>query len=270
MNLARQAWNVAPTAATAASLGRIAYLAGDYKWASGRLVEALRAQSTPETLLYKSLTSYALGNLVQAREELTRVAQSPGLSKEKLALAKAAVEITKLHSGRISTAEFERVLQAALAVDPQFAPAVVVPGLLAEEKKDYVGARSAYERALQQRPGMLVAQRQLAILLGEKLPDDARAQQLASALRADMPEDASLMKVLGKIAYRRGEYREAARQLNAAAARESNDADVLYHLGMAQYHIKDQMAKSSLTRALALEPKATLTADAKKALAELK
>jgi Flp pilus assembly protein TadD len=102
------------------------------------------------------------------------------------------------------------------------------------------------------------------------LPDDAKAQQLASGLRQDLPEDAALMKVLGKVAYRRGDHREAARHLNAAAARQPNDGDLLYHLGMAQYHIKDQAAKANLTRAISIEPTAALTADAKKALSELK
>ena len=270
MELARQAWNLSPTPATASSLGVAAYLAGDFKWASGRLVEALRAQSAPETLLYKGLTSFALGNVAQARDELTRVSQLPALEKQQSTLAKAAVEVTKLHLGQSSADEVQRLLQAALAIDAHFLPAKVAAGLIAEQKKDFVAARTAYEAALQHRPGLLVAQRQLAILLGEKLPDDAKAQQLATALRQDFPEDAALMKVIGKVAYRRGDYREAARQLNAAAARQPNDSDLLYHLGMAQYHIKDQAAKTSLTRAIALEPTAALTADAKKALADLK
>jgi tetratricopeptide (TPR) repeat protein len=270
MELARQAWTLSQTPATAASLGPIAYSAGDFKWASGRLTEALRAQASPETLLYKGLTSYALGNVAQARDELTRVTQSPGLSKEKSAMAKAALEVAKLHSGQSSAEDVEQVIKPALAVDAQFLPAKVATALLAEQKKDFVGARGAYEAALQHRPGLLVAQRQLAILLCDKLPDDAKAQQLASGLRQDLPEDAALMKVLGKVAYRRGDHREAARHLNAAAARQPNDGDLLYHLGMAQYHIKDQAAKANLTRAISIEPTAALTADAKKALSELK
>jgi Flp pilus assembly protein TadD len=147
---------------------------------------------------------------------------------------------------------------------------MIARGLIAEQKQDFQSARKEYESALKEFPNLLIAQRQLAILLGEKLPDDAKAHQLASALRQDLPDDPAIAKVLGKIAYRRGDYREATQLLNNAATRQPNDSDLLYHLGMAQYRLKDSSAKGSLTKAVSLEPNNALSADAKKALAELK
>jgi tetratricopeptide (TPR) repeat protein len=270
MEYARQAWAASPTPATAALLGPVAYDAGDFKWANGRLIEALRVQSSPELLYYKGLSSFALAYVSQAVDELDRAAGSSGFDKQKATLATAGSELAKFHLTKSSPDAAQRSLDAALAIDPHFPPALIARGLIAEQNQDFPGARIAYESALKQFPNLIIAQRQLAILLGEKLPDDARAHQLASALRQDLPDDPAISKVLGKIAYRRGDYREAAQLLNTAAARQPNDSDLLYHLGMAQYRLKDSSAKGSLTKAISLEPNNTLSADAKKALAELK
>ena len=270
LDLAKQVWAAYPTPALAEVLGPIAFMAGDYKWANGRLLEASRSKDDAELQYYKGLTAYALGNLSAARDELTRLDQSKNLSSEKLTLVKAAVQILKLHTGEATSQQAQSSIEAARRLDPLFPPALVAPGLIAEQKKDYPAAQKAYEAALQDRPMLLIAQRQLAILLAEKLADDGRAQQLATALRQDLPGDIGLSRALGKIAYRRGEYREAQRLLSSVAAQRANDGDVLYYLGMAQYHLKDKSAKASLVKAIALEPNATLTADAKKALAELK
>ena len=267
---ARQAWTISPTPATAAMLGPVAYQAGDFKWANGRLIEATRSQSSPELLFYKGLASYAVASVSQAVDELARAAESPGLDKQKATLAKAGSELAKLHLTKFPAEAAQRSADAALSIDPAFPPALVARGLIAEQKQDFPAARTAYESALKQFPNLTIAQRQLAILLGEKLPDDARAHQLASALRQELPDDPAISKVLGKIAYRRGDYREAAQLLNSAAARQPNDSDLLYHLGMAQYRLKDNSAKGSLTKAISLEPNNVLSADAKKALAELK
>ena len=165
----------------------------------------------------------------------------------------------------------ETVANQMIAANPEFAPALVALGLASETKQDYVAARQKYEKALKAYPGTVPAQRQLAILLAEKLADDQAAFELATAVRSLTPEDAEVSKVLGKIHYRRGDHKEAIRLLKESLSRRSTeDADLLYHLGMAQFHVQDKQAKQSLTRALTLDKNQKLASEAEKALAELK
>jgi Flp pilus assembly protein TadD len=81
--------------------------------------------------------------------------------------------------------------------------------------------------------------------------------------------DPKVTKALGKIAYRRGDFRDAARLLADASIDIKNDADLLYHLGISQHRLNERRAKDSLTRALQLDAGSKLAADAKKALAEM-
>jgi tetratricopeptide (TPR) repeat protein len=234
------------------------------------LLEALRLNSSPEVLYYKGLASFALGYVPQAKEELTSALGSSKLSAEQNTFARAALDLVRFHLNEISIDDAERAIAAANALDPQFVPAVFASATILERKNDFVSARRSYDSLLQQRPELLIAQRQLAILLSEKLPDDQRAEKLAMSLRQDFPDDPALLKVLGKIAYRRGEYREANRLLSNAATRQPGDSDLLYYLGMAQFHTKEAAsAKTSLSRALAMEPNSAMATDARKALAEL-
>jgi tetratricopeptide (TPR) repeat protein len=266
----RRAWNVAPTPTMAGELGPIAYLAGDYKWAGGRLLEAMRAQPTGKVIFYRGLVSYALGAVTQARDDLGRLGPNSDLSNNESVLSQTAKEIIAFQLGKGSIDQFERALQTATGIDTQFIPALIGNGLRAEQKGDFQAARTAYESALQYRSGLLVAQRQLAILLAEKLADDAKAEKLATTLRQELPDDPVLAKVLGKISYRRTNYREAMRLLAFAAPRIPEDSDLNYHLGLAQYRLNDTGAKATLTKALAMEPNAKLATEAKNALAQLK
>ena len=185
-------------------------------------------------------------------------------------LAKPASLLVGFHAGTVPAAQAQPAVSAALALDPRFAPAHIAAGLLAEQKNDFAGARASYEQALKANPGFLIAQRQIVILLADKLAEDAKATELAAALRADFANDAELSGALGKIAYRRADYAEALRLTRLAAAQPSANPELLFYLGMAQYHLKDKAAKATLTRAIAERPAAQLAADAKKALVELK
>lgn len=271
LELARQAWSISQSPELAATLGPVGYTAGDYKWAYGLLLEAQRsAPDNAEVAYYSGLSAYALAKLPQANDSLTKAAQSGLLAAPLSSLAKSAASIAAFTSGGPQPDQAQAAVNAALALDSQFPPALLGSALLLEQKGDLNGARERYETILKAHPNFLLAQRNLAILLGEKLSDDAKAGQLATALRSEFQDDAQLSKVLGKVAYRRGDFVEAARYLRLASAKLGNDSDTIYHLGMAQYHLKDRSAKSTLTRAVTLEPNGKLTADAKKALAELK
>lgn len=271
LEIAKQAWSISQDSDLAVNLGPIGYMAGDLRWAYGVLLEAQRSQSaTPEAAYYFGLAAYSLARIQQAADTLSRVQSMASLPQDIALLAKAAATLVRFHAGAAPVAEADAALTTAAGIDPEFPPALIVGGMLAEQKLDYQTARAKYEQAIKANPSSLVAQRQLALLLANKLADDNRASQLATSLRTELPEDAEIAAALGKIAYRRGDYRDAVRLLQPAASRLANDADAFYHLGMAQYHLKDTSAKSSLTKAVALNPNAKLAPEANKALASLK
>ncbi len=76
---------------------------------------------------------------------------------------------------------------------------------------------------------------------------------------------------MGLIVYRQGDYSQAAKLLQESARQKNGDAELMYYLGMAQYHLKNRVqSKTALQRALDLNLSGTLATDAKRVLAELK
>jgi tetratricopeptide (TPR) repeat protein len=266
---AREAWALAQDPATAAAVGRIGVLAGDPKWALPILQLAVRNSAAgPSVYFYHALAAYSQADFQSAAESLEHVRTLTAAFPEKSKAADFLV-IVKLHQ---ASAPLERGATAAgalLKADRQFPPALIANGLVLESQGKFMDARQNYETVLQAAPDHLLAQRQLALLLCDKLADDKAAGSIATRVRAQAPDDPIALQVLGKIAFRRGDYREAASLLSSAAARLSQNADVLYHLGLAEYHLKQKNARKSLNDALALDPGAKLAADARKALAEL-
>lgn len=66
------------------------------------------------------------------------------------------------------------------------------------------------------------AARQLAVILAEQSGDDAKAYELPTKARTALRADELMAKVLGKLAYRKGDYRYAAQALRESPLRERN------------------------------------------------
>lgn len=268
IELAKQLWTLAPDGALGAFLGPLGYKAGDYKWALTVLSEARRVRPNDGRLVFfQAASTYALGDLNKAKalfDESAKSAQNPA-PLGKLGTALVSQEI----DGKFSP-DVAKLAAEALRQDAAFAPALIVSGLLAEGSGNFPEARSRYEQVLSTQPNHLTAQRLLGLVLAEKLSDDVKAGQLLADVKRELPADSLMNKALGKISYRRGDYKEAVRLLNEAAVTLSNDADLLYHLGMSQYRLNDREAKISLGQALKLDPKSQLAASAQKAMDELK
>ncbi len=266
LEYAKQAWSITQNASLAASLGPVGCVAGDFKWALPILSQARRDLPNDGRLaFYQALAAYGVGNIQQARECFGEVA----VSDKTGALAKQALPLLDYQLKTGASAGVGATASTALQADPTFAPALIVSGLLAEEKNDFQAARARYEEVLKIFPAHILAQRQLGLLLAEKLNDDQRATQLLTTVKAALPLDSQATKSLGKIAFRRTDYNEAARLLRDANLKLQNDPDLLYHLGMAQYHLNDRQSKDILSRALKLDSNATMAASARKALEEL-
>jgi Flp pilus assembly protein TadD len=100
--------------------------------------------------------------------------------------------------------------------------------------------------------------------------DQKKAFDHAAKAREVMTQDAALAKTLGKIAYRRQDYRNAVRFLQESSPKLPDDPELLYFLGMAHYQLKEKaQSKQALGRALALSPNALEAPEARRLLAQL-
>jgi Flp pilus assembly protein TadD len=162
-------------------------------------------------------------------------------------------------------------IDEALKADPANAAALMAHAALAEQKGDVPGAKQAYEKALARYPDFTPAKRGLAIYYSKNPGDDQKAYELAVKARESMPLDADLSKALGIIVYRRGEFPRAAGLFSESAAKRTDDAELMFYLGISQARIKNVAAsKQSLQKALALGLSGENATEAKKTLAELK
>lgn len=267
---AREAWTISQDPASARAIGPIAVAAGDSKWAFPILQVAARSPGAdPATFFYLALAAYNQADLKSAAESLERALNATQSFPEKNQVP-PFLALVKFHQGAGGVEQAAEAVKTLLQSNPQFTPALVGQGLVLEAEQKTSEARRQYEAVLKLDPDHLLAQRQLAILLAEKFPEDNAAASLAAKVRAQLPDDPVIAKTLGKIAYRRGNYREAAPLLASAAARMPKNADILYHLGLAEFHLKQRSARNSLNAALALDPAGKLAPEARKALGELK
>src|SRR5260370_24540763 len=118
---------------------------------------------------------------------------------------------------------------------------------------NFTNAAQAYETVLQRYPLFTPAIRSLGLLAFEHLGDDQKAYPLAVKARESFPDDADVARVLGVLAYRRGDYSRAIQLLAESARQKTHDAELQYYLGMAQYQLKQRVeSKEALQRALDL------------------
>ena len=129
-------------------------------------------------------------------------------------------------------------------------------------------AKKWYEATVADLPGAAVAANNLALIYAEEGVNLDRALQLASDAKKILPDSAEVTDTLGWVYYKKDLPALAVGPLEESAQKLPNNAEVLYHLGMAYAKIGDKpKARSALERALKLDPKMGAAATARAALA---
>jgi tetratricopeptide (TPR) repeat protein len=270
LELAKSAHNRAPEDPRISHLlGRLAYQAGDHKWAASLLEESARKLPKEPAVLYDlAWADYSLGRVTEAEAAM----QTPALAATFPGAAEAKRFLAMVAASRNPTPPAQAIaeLQKTLAADPAYVPALFLSALASEQLSNYKEAAGSYDRILARYPLFAPAARNLALLCAEHLGQDGKAYTLATQARESFPEDAPLAKALGILAYRQGDYPRSAQLLSESARKADSDAEALYYLGMAQFRLKQRaQSKETLQRALALNMPANLATEARRVLAGL-
>ena len=161
-------------------------------------------------------------------------------------------------------------LDQALAKNPDQPVALMLWSIAQQMGGDPGKAREGYEKLLKANPRFAPAANNLAWMIAEEGKDLGRAQLLASGAHEAAPGDPQIADTLGWVMYKQGAYPAAETLLREAAEKLPTNAEVLYHLGMAQAKLdKNAEARASLEKSLQLSATHPGAADAKAALAAL-
>ena len=270
LEYAKRAHNAAPDdPVVSQTLGRLAFDAGDHKWAFSLLQESARRQpGQPELLFDLGRCHYALGRASEAETAVRAALGSPeftrtneaGLFLEMAALARNPEQ---------ALAAKDRVA-AVLKASPVLLPALLARGAAEERAGKPDDALKTYESVLSVYESCLPAIRRLAVLYAAR-DEVKRGFDLAKRAREAYPNDDEVTQALGRIVFLREDFPFAARLFADVVRTQPTNASAHYLLGLSQARLKGaRETKATLNRALELEPGHALAGEARRVLKELK
>lgn len=271
LEYAKRAHNAAPgDPVVGQALGRLVYEAGDHKWALSLLQESARRQPRQPELLYDlGCCYYALGRTNEAGIALRDALGLPDFTRTNQ--ARLFLEMAALAGNSDQALAQQARVLAVLKEDPRHLPAWFARGLIEERRGQVDEALKTYESILAGGFDLfLPAIRRLALLYAAR-GDDKRGFEVAKQARESLPADPEVAQALGRIVFQRGDFAWAARLFAEVVRSPQPDPTSFYYLGFAQARSKaPREAKTTLTRALQLDPKHPMAAEARELLKDLK
>jgi tetratricopeptide (TPR) repeat protein len=272
LNLAKTAYKLAPNDPLVShTLGRLAFLTGDYAWSLNLLQLTARNQpQDPEVLYDLGGAFYSVGRVSDAISSMQNALHN-GAAFSHADATRRFLAMTDLLDKPAQALAAQSQVADILKSTPDYVPALMVEAATAEQKPDLATAQQTYEAVLNHYPDFAPAQKQLVLLYVKDAKNDAKANSLAVKARQSFPTDPEIAKALGVIVYRQGDFARAASLLTESASQLNRDAELMYYLGMAQYQLKHSaQCKTALKQALDLNLSGPQAVDAKRILAELK
>jgi tetratricopeptide (TPR) repeat protein len=275
VKLAKEAHNLAPdNPHISYSLGRFVYRSGDQKWALSLIEEAAsRLPPDPNVKFDLGLALYSVGEVEKAQLAVQNAVKM-GSPFAKLDKANEFLSLLAATRDGGDIASKTVLAQQVLKTDLSNVAALLVIALAEEQHGNFSKAKQIYETILQSAPLFTPAMKNLALLCTEHLGDDARAYELASKVRESSPDDSEVARLLGILTYRLGkdnlDFARSAQLLRESAVKRTDDSELFYYLGLAQYQTKElQECKKALQRALALNLQSKFAENARQVLAKL-
>jgi Tfp pilus assembly protein PilF len=167
--------------------------------------------------------------------------------------------------------EARREFEQVSAHDPKSVPARTMTAMIAHTQDKVDDARLQYERILQTDPRAAVAANNLAWMLADSEEDLDRALRLAQVARASDPRSAEFSDTVGWVYIKKRLPELAVAAFQASVDRQPANPTFHYHLGLAYAGIGErEKARTSLSRALALNPNFPEAPDASTLLGTLR
>ena len=270
LEYAKKARDLAPTNPhVTATLGHVAFQAGNFSWAYSLLQESSRTLSDdPAVARDLAWAAYVTGKTNEAQEAMRRLANgAQGADRTDAALF---LSMTALDSSDAVPANAENEVTKALAGQPDYTPALMAKAAIRLQKGDTTEAGTIYSTVLQKWPDFAPAQKRLAAIYANDPSNANKGYELANKARRAMPDDPDLAKTLGVLSFQRKEYSRAIQLLQQSESKKPLDGKSLFALGMAHFQLGHKSdAKKDLDRALATGIPDDLTKQAKDTIATL-
>ncbi len=270
--LARAAYKLAPdNSVVVKMLGHLACETGNYSLSFNLLQEIARNETdNPQVQFDFARAAYAMGRIADAEAAMRNVLAA-GQNFSGLDEATRFLKLTPLAANSSQAVVAASQIADILKKEPDYVPALMASAVISEQKNDAVAAQRTYEKILSQYPNFSPAQKNLTILYAGSGNNNPKAYELAAKARAAFPDDREVARAYGIILYLHGDYAQAERLLKESAVAINADPEILYYLGMAQYHLKKSAdCKKNLQQALNLNLPAQFAQPAKQVLIELK
>jgi tetratricopeptide (TPR) repeat protein len=252
--------------AVADTFGWVLSKRGDYQQALPVLQEsAAKLPDNPEVQFHLGMTAYMMGQTDLATVALQKAASAasdfPGKeeSKRRLALLKSGTD----GSPELSISQLE-----AIAKDqPSDVVSQMRLGAAYQEQGASDKAAAAFEQALKLTPTLASAATNLAQLYGGPLQNKEKALTYAKKARELAPGDPKVTGILGKVAYKTGNFSWSYSLLQEAARRRENDPSILHDFAWAAYTMgKVNEARDMMQKAVTADPHFPEVDDARKFL----
>ncbi len=132
-------------------------------------------------------------------------------------------------------------LSQLVTKNPRDVPALLLIGMIENERGNFAEARTTYEQLLAVDPNSGIALNNLACLYSEQFGLLDKAYEMARRARDLAPYDPSAADTLGWILFKRGDYSWASSLLQASAEKLPEEPEVFHHLGMTHYMMNDEV-----------------------------
>ena len=143
-------------------------------------------------------------------------------------------------------------------------------GVIYDARKRFDLSEKHYRAALAINPEFAPAANNLAYILSEQNTNLDEAMTFAQTAKEKLPDSPYVMDTLGWIYYKKGLYDLAIIEFSDSLAKIPDNAEVIYHLGMAYYKKGDtERARVELEKALSLNENFAGAEEARKILAQI-
>ena len=260
--LAEKARGIQPgDGSIADTLAWVYYKKRDYQQAINLLGEAVRkSPNDPEVRYHLGMCQYMMGDADGARATLEQVVKSPTDFPNK---ADAQRRLALLSKSQPSGAVTAQELQAIVNQQPDDVFARTRLAERSENDGSFRQAAAQYEEVLKLNPKAAPVMAKLAEIYSGPLNDPGKAIEFAKSARDLSPGDPTFDVLLGRIAYKTGNYSWAYSLLKQAASNLPNNPEAMYAFGWAAFSIgKISEARDCMERVLKIVPGTPLAVDA--------